>query len=757
MQEHTSTTTLPVQRIASEFDGPVAADYLLRLFEPSDRIALMFLKKGEDVRHKFLTAEEAANSGCLEQLQKANAAGWNIYVCMNPLKADRRIKENIAAVRTVYIDVDENGKAALDKVFQSSLVPEPNFVLQSSPDKFYFVWRVEPGLSASEQESLLKALVQQFGADPAATDATRVLRLPGFANHKYPDKPLVEITHWGPESVYARDQFKVSLKPVEKKIEHDTDPRFLALREAVGFRPLVRRMNTLPDSRSHVESLDLDPGDLYSCPFHEHSDFTPNFGAIRENALMAHCLGKCGGSWDAVSAVAQFDNLKTQFEAAKVICKEEKLDYEQFFPKDPKVSKSKTAPAKKEISSEVSSQSEQNAEELEPEITEEPLPEFPQITGSIAEFADALCPDIPREFKIMAAVTRIGLMLTGRVSLANETHLQPRFYTCAIADKGRGKSASNNEVGRRLNALGDYHSTPSVDSGPALVDVFSEQDANIDRDTSFAKVLLNPDEMIDLFEKAKLSREGRNSIFTELLRLFEGNETGNRARKAGQPIELSNAALAVIGSATPEGYDQMWVGSRGASGGLQSRFTLVATTAPPIPTRPRPSDEEKIKAVLERIKTQTHCSNVLLSMTDEASGMLQDWWNKTPREKTSEVRIPDIVKRFLMVLAVTNDRDTIDQDLMTVGIQFGEYQITVRDRFMPVDSFSWTQAFENKIITIHERHGAMTRDKCRKLVHPDRSPGGFGEFLKAYGNLVHAGVLTVKGKTQRASKYGLGN
>jgi DNA primase RepB-like protein len=456
MLEQTSTTPLPVQQIRSEFDAPVAADYLLKLFEPSDRIALMFLKKGEDVRHKFMTAEEAASSSCLEQLQKANAAGWNVYVCMNPLKADRRVKENIAAIRNVYLDVNENGKTALDNVFQSSLVPEPNFVLQSSPDKFYFVWCVEPGLSASEQESLLKALVREFRADPAATDATWVLRLPGFVNHKYPDKPLVEIIHWGPDKPYARGQFKVSLKPIEQKIEHDADPRFLALREAVGFRPLVRRMNALPDPGSHVDSPDLEPGDLYSCPFHKHSDFTPNFGAIRENPLMAHCLGKCGGSWDVVSAVAQFDNLKTQFDAARVICKEENLNYEKFFPKECKDPKPKAEPKKKEISSVC----EQDTEELEPEITEEPLPEFPQITGSIAEFADALCPDIPREFKIMAAVTRIGLMLTGKVSLANETHLQPRFYTCAIADKGRGKSASNSEVGRRLNSLGDYHNTP---------------------------------------------------------------------------------------------------------------------------------------------------------------------------------------------------------------------------------------------------------------------------------------------------------
>jgi hypothetical protein len=104
---------------------------------------------------------------------------------------------------------------------------------------------------------------------------------------------------------------------------------------------------------------------------------------------------------------------------------------------------------------------------------------------------------------------------------------------------------------------------------------------------------------------------------------------------------------------------------------------------------------------------------------------------KEPRESNSSVRIPDLVKRFLMVLAVTNDKDTIDRDLMTVGILFGEYEIAVREMFMPVDSFSWTQALENKVIAVHEKHAPMTRDRCRKLIRPERSPGGFGEFLKA--------------------------
>ena len=51
----------------------------------------------------------------------------------------------------------------------------PNYVLNTSPDKFQVVWKVE-GMTIEDRE---------FDGDAAATDSTRVLRLPGFANKKY--------------------------------------------------------------------------------------------------------------------------------------------------------------------------------------------------------------------------------------------------------------------------------------------------------------------------------------------------------------------------------------------------------------------------------------------------------------------------------------------------------------------------------------------------------------------------------------------
>jgi hypothetical protein len=70
-------------------------------------------------------------------------------------------------------------------------VPAPNFVLDTSPGKHQVVWKVS-GFGQDEAESLLHNLANKFGGDLAATDSTRVLRLPGFANRKLPEEFIVQ-------------------------------------------------------------------------------------------------------------------------------------------------------------------------------------------------------------------------------------------------------------------------------------------------------------------------------------------------------------------------------------------------------------------------------------------------------------------------------------------------------------------------------------------------------------------------------------
>ena len=189
-----------------------ASDYILDNFEKTDRIAMLVLNRNfRETIQRITSAQKAASPEFQAWLRYKNANGSDIYIGMNPLQQDAstRTKEDIASIRHVYLDLDHGGQDALASVENSSAVPKPNYVLTSSPAKFQIVWKVE-GITLDEAEGLLHAMVRDFGGDPAATDATRVLRLPGFANKKYETDFFVEARKESSEIYHLRD-FKLQM------------------------------------------------------------------------------------------------------------------------------------------------------------------------------------------------------------------------------------------------------------------------------------------------------------------------------------------------------------------------------------------------------------------------------------------------------------------------------------------------------------------------------------------------------------------
>ena len=191
---------------------PSAPEYILDNFEHTDRIAVLVLNRefGETIQ-RITSAQKAASPEFQAWLRYKNANGSDIYIGMNPLKKDAstRTKEEIQSIRHVYLDLDHGGSEALEAIENSSVVPKPNYVLNSSPEKHQVVWKVE-GMNLEEAESLLHAMVREFGGDPAATDATRVLRLPGFANKKYDTNFYVQARRESTKTYHLRD-FKLHI------------------------------------------------------------------------------------------------------------------------------------------------------------------------------------------------------------------------------------------------------------------------------------------------------------------------------------------------------------------------------------------------------------------------------------------------------------------------------------------------------------------------------------------------------------------
>jgi hypothetical protein len=203
---------------------PSASEYILDNFKPTDRVAILVLNRqlGETTQ-RITTAQKASSHEFQAWLRYKNANGADIYIGMNALQhhASTRTKEDIEKISHVYLDLDHGGTASLEALENSDLVPRPNYVLNTSPDKFQVVWKVE-GMTIEEAEALNQAMVREFDGDPAATDSTRVLRLPGFANKKYEPDFYVQARTESTQTYHLRD-FKLQIDSQDAPRHHQED------------------------------------------------------------------------------------------------------------------------------------------------------------------------------------------------------------------------------------------------------------------------------------------------------------------------------------------------------------------------------------------------------------------------------------------------------------------------------------------------------------------------------------------------------
>jgi hypothetical protein len=192
-----------------------APEYIRANFHPSDNVAVLVRnrRRGATVQ-RIATADKVAAPPFQEWLRYKNEKdGCDVYIGMNALKpgSHSRTKDDILTIRHLYVDLDHDAPKALAAIEQSALVPAPSYVLQTSPDKFQVIWRVDE-ITQERAEDLHHAMVHEFGGDPAATDSTRVLRIPGFANKKYEQDFMVTVhSHSG--AVHHSQDFKLQTDP----------------------------------------------------------------------------------------------------------------------------------------------------------------------------------------------------------------------------------------------------------------------------------------------------------------------------------------------------------------------------------------------------------------------------------------------------------------------------------------------------------------------------------------------------------------
>lgn len=114
-----------------------------------------------------------------------------------------RTASTIRRARVAKLDIDDGGETFLARL-DSSTLPAPTLVVETSPGRFQALWALASGgADLQTVRAVDRALAKLFGGDPAVVDAARVFRVPGLINPKHSGGHLVQLVRHTPAARYA--------------------------------------------------------------------------------------------------------------------------------------------------------------------------------------------------------------------------------------------------------------------------------------------------------------------------------------------------------------------------------------------------------------------------------------------------------------------------------------------------------------------------------------------------------------------------
>ena len=143
------------------------AKRFLSIIAPNDAVTFQTFGEGKhkgDTRlSKVLHGVTDENLATLTQL---NHSGAGIFFMVNQGDEKGRRTENVHAVRSVFVDLDEDGPTKL-KGLENLASGKPRLVVESSTGKYHAYWLVDGELPLDCFTSIQKHFANQFGGDPA--------------------------------------------------------------------------------------------------------------------------------------------------------------------------------------------------------------------------------------------------------------------------------------------------------------------------------------------------------------------------------------------------------------------------------------------------------------------------------------------------------------------------------------------------------------------------------------------------------------
>jgi RepB DNA-primase from phage plasmid len=769
-----------------------AIQYLKALFSENDIVCLTFIHATRKYPgtnsaitvNLFCPVTQPASNLGAALLNRINDE-FHVYVSMAPFKhgSRNRTKANVAEVRHVFIEADENGDAVLAAMRESVAkceIPKPMIIVQSSPHKYQFIWNVT-GFTISEQEALNRTLQQKFGGDPQATDAARVLRIPGFRNlkPKYGDpKPVAEIIEYNepPFMGITIHDFNIPMTSEPDNTVHPVASDAV-VQQSIDF--LEAALNEA--SVSYTRKVWEGSGGAYKfplalCPWRENHEnggvsdamaIVQPSGAFGFKCLHAHCADK------------HWKDFRTHLESLAG----HKLT---FTSKDkPKPSVDSPMPVESPVAT-----TESTAESTLESTCELLLtPRYPVEVwdGTLFRECADLCRSnnhLPLEFFIESLKTIVGAICGHRITPVDNPGQESRFFTTIMSEHtGDGKSESSKWMMQMMIATGLLYDSelPALDlkNIGAYRDTFASGRGMVEAYFLHSRILQWYDELSVMVEKFGISGSGASFMGLQT-DMFESN-LPPRSRIGGtapRPVAAPKTCHAsVLACTVKKKRDVMYTNTGAENSGWFPRENLVVT------------GEVELVAMLhipalaeigEKLKTKIlpleyRCLRV--SFLPAAQKMMDEWFlemRQRTKDEADDVwgRLNVMVQRNASMLAWLLSKDESDHTLCDVGgdsavyateeahaevtediarraILLAEYTLSVRRANQPIAGDNQYAKCENII----KKHLCQRTRTSRRILYREANLSRFGTKIvnNSLINLIQGGLVTIWNKPDGTS------
>lgn len=613
-------------------------------------------------------------------------------------------KEGVTAAPALWVDLDD---APLQAV-QESQFP-PSAVIETRPGRYHVYWKLREPLGREDigkVENTLKRLRAFFHGDPAATDASRILRIPGTLNFKTDPPQRVTVKALSPLE-YELDDFGdlPELEPSTVDVysgNSSNGDRIKKIMECVFLQHCDRDRAKLPEPEWYamISLLAREIGG--PAAIHGLSRGYPKYSARETDQKILHALNtppmtcqKVKGLWSCGKDCGVRSPASLSFKKPAAI-----LTPSNDFPRE-------------------------------------------AIGGLAGEFADLLSHylESPWTFFANNFLTCLGNIVADRVTLQSSVEPEPRLYCVNVGESADDrKSESIKKTNRFFETTMDssaFKTCHGVGSAEGLANRLKEN----------PKTILIFDELKVFVSKSGI--EGA-TLLPCVNSLFE--DTRFHSATKTHSVQIDDAHLSLLAASTLETFSRMWTPAF-LNIGFLNRLWLVKDRGERRYSIPREIPEGEIKTLRRKLGELLKSipeEKVRLPIDEEARAIFDAWYFGQESSPFCK-RLDGYGLRLMILLAVNAGEPRITPGIVSRVVSLLQWQLEVRRELDPVDAEGGIARMEELIRRTLSRGPMGKRDLMRK-VHTERS--GLFTWNTATRNLQQAGEVFIDRRNQTYSLRG---